>query len=107
MGTIVIGVIAVLLLGSLTRPLWTPRTVHADSGAPYDLWFEPGVYMLRAPDASRQVFGKVAIDLRTGTIWGFPTTTQDPYPSNPTDSKPVTSHPFLLGRYAVEDTVAK
>lgn len=104
---LLLGLIAALLLGLLTRPMWTVQPVHADSAPPYTLWFEPGVYMLRAPDASRQVFGKVAVDLRTGTVWGFPTNTQDPYPNNPVEAKPITSHPFILSRYALEDTLLK
>ena len=104
---LLLALVAALLLGLLSRPLWTPAPVHADSTTPYPLWFEPGVYMLRAPDASRQVFGKVAIDLRNGTVWGFPTNTQDPYPTNPVDSKPVTTHPFILSRFALEDTAVK
>ena len=52
------------------------------------LYFEPGTYMLRAPDGSQQVYGKVAVDMRNGKIWGFPTLTQDPYPSNPTATTP-------------------
>ena len=50
--------------------------------------------MLRQPDGSGQAYGKVVIDLRNGKIWGFPTGTLDTYPSNPLDSKPVTSTPW-------------
>jgi hypothetical protein len=95
--------IALLLFAVLLRPTLT-STVQAQSSQAAPLYFEPGVYMLRSPDASRQVFGKVAVDLRTGTVWGFPTTSQDPYPTNAMDSKPPTSRPFVLGRFAVEDT---
>lgn len=101
---LLLGLIALLLAGLLLRPLWTAPVVSADTGQPYPLFIEPGVSMLRAPDGSRQVFGKVAIDMRTGTVWGFPTTTQDPYPVNAVESKPQTSRPFVLGRYALEDT---
>lgn len=96
--------VALLLSAVLLRPLRSPAAVQAETTSAYPLAFEPGVFLLRAPDASRQVFGKVAVDLRTGTVWGFPTNTQDPYPTNAMDSKPVTSHPFLLARYALEDT---
>jgi hypothetical protein len=44
------------------------------------LYIEPGVTMLRAPDGSRQVLGKVMIDLSTGNVWGLPTTVEQPYP---------------------------
>ena len=59
--------------------------------------------MLRAPDGSKQVYGKVVVDLRNGKIWGFPTLSSDPYPSYAMDSKPQTSQPFLLGKFAFED----
>jgi hypothetical protein len=35
---------------------------------------------------------------------GFPTFTPDTYPVNSADSKPQTSHPFVLGKFAFEDT---
>ena len=58
-----------------------------------------------APDGSRQVYGKVVVDLRNGKIWGFPTLTADsPYPVDQVNSAPPTSHPFLLGKYAFGDT---
>ena len=101
---LLLATIALLLLALLIRPLWTPSPVAAQSSQPDRLYFEPGVFMLRAADASRQVLGKVAVDLRTGDVWGFPTTTQDPYPTNPVNSKPQVSHPFLLGRFAIEET---
>jgi hypothetical protein len=52
--------------------------------------------MLRAPDGSRQVLGKVMIDLSTGKVWGFPTTVEQPYPVDVMKSQPPTSTPFLL-----------
>ncbi len=57
--------------------------------------------MSRAPDGSRQVLGKVVIDLRNGNIWGFPTTVQQPLPVNITKSQPPISTPFRLGRFAL------
>lgn len=85
------------------RPLIAPGKVEAQYSSGYPFYVEPGVVMLRAPDGSRQVYGRMMIDMRTGKIWGFPTNTQDPYPVNVVDSKPQTSHPFLLGRFALED----
>ena len=67
-------------------------------------YIEPGVQMLRQPDGSGQVYGRVMVDMRNGRIWGFPTGTLDAYPSNPLEGKPATSHPFALGRFALEDT---
>jgi hypothetical protein len=61
--------------------------------------------MLRTPDNSQQVYGKVAIDMRTGKIWGFPTFQQSsPYPIDVTKSSPPTSHPIYLGKFALADT---
>jgi hypothetical protein len=44
------------------------------------------------------------VDMRTGKVWGFPTFGTDNYPVNLADSKPRTSHPFVLGKFAFEDT---
>lgn len=98
--------LAVALLAFLAlRPIATPPAVQAQSGDDSPLYFEPGVYMLRAPDNSRQVWGKVAIDMRTGKVWGFPTLQQNsPYPIDVTNTAPPTSHPFYLGRFALGDT---
>jgi hypothetical protein len=95
--TISLGAIA---LGPYVAP---SVVVSAQAGDVHPLYFEPGTYMLRAPDGSQQVYGKVAVDMRNGKIWGFPTFTQDPYPSNPTASTPPTSHPFLLGKFALSE----
>ena len=97
---------AVALLAIIAlRPMTTPTSVQAQSGDDYPLYFEPGVYMLRAPDNSRQVWGKVAVDMRTGKVWGFPTLQQNsPYPIDVTNTTPPASHPFYLGRFALSDT---
>jgi hypothetical protein len=100
---LLLAVIAISLAAIASRPFVTPPLVRAQDGEVHPLYFEPGTFTLRAPDGSKQVYGKVAIDMRNGKIWGFPTTTQDPYPSNPVASAPPTSHPFLLGRFALAD----
>jgi hypothetical protein len=97
-------VIALALIAIAVRPYLAPHAVEAQSSTPYPLYFEPGTQMLRAPDGSRQVYGRVVVDMRTGKIWGFPTTTPDTYPVNAVDTKPQVSHPFVLGRFAFEDT---
>ena len=99
-----LSMIAISLATIAVRPYLAPPAVSAQSGEVHPLYFEPGTFMLRAPDGSQQVYGKVAIDMRSGKIWGFPTTTQDPYPSNPMSSTPPTSRPFLLGRFSLADT---
>jgi hypothetical protein len=95
-------VIAVALVSIALRPYVAPPPVSAQSEV-YPVYIEPGTVMLRAPDGSRQVFGRMVVDLRTGKIWGFPTTTQDPYPITNTTTTPPTSHPFYLGKFAFGD----
>ena len=102
-----LAVIALALTTIAARPYLHPPAAQAQSQPAHPFYIEPGVQMLRKPDGSGQSYGKVVIDLRNGNIWGFPTGTLDTYPSNPLDSKPVTSAPFALGRYAFEETDTK
>jgi len=95
--------IAIALVTLAIRPYIAPRAVNAQSSA-YPFYIEPGTQMLRAPDGSKQLYGRVVIDMRTGKVWGFPTNTPDTYPVNPMDTKPQVSRPFPLGRFAFEDT---
>jgi hypothetical protein len=95
--------IAIALIAIAVRPYIYPAPAQAQSMSANSLYIEPGVQMLRAPNGSGQVYGKMVVDLRTGKIWGFPTGTLDAYPSNPMDNKPTTSHPFALGKFAFED----
>jgi hypothetical protein len=97
-------VIAIALIAIAARPYLAPAAAQAQSTSPYPFYIEPGTKMLRAPDGSRQVYGRVVVDMRTGKIWGFPTYTQDTYPVNAVDTKPQVSHPFALGKFAFEDT---
>lgn len=97
-------VIAVALVAIAARPYVSPTPVAAEQTPSHAFYIEPGVQMLRYPDGTGQVYGKVVVDLRSGKIWGFPTGTADPYPSYPLDSKPTVSKPFALGRFAFEDT---
>jgi hypothetical protein len=96
--------IAIALIVIAIRPYLAPDSVQAQSDSPYPFYIEPGTKMLRAPDGSQQVYGRVVVDMRTGKVWGFPTSTTDTYPVNLADSKPRTSHPFALGKFAFEDT---
>jgi hypothetical protein len=102
---ILLALISLLLLALVLRPLRDPSPVLAQS-PDTDYYFEPGTFLVRAPDNSQQVYAKVVVDLRNGRVWGFPTLTTLPYPSDPLYTKPQTSHPFLLGRFALEDTKA-
>jgi hypothetical protein len=100
---LLLAAIALLLLGLVLRPVRAPEPVMAQS-ADTDYFFEPGTFLVRAPDNSQQVYAKVVVDLRNGRVWAFPTLTPAPYPSDPIYNKPQTSHPFAIGRFALEDT---
>lgn len=97
-------VIAIALVSIAIRPYIAPQTAQAQATAPYPFYFEPGTQMLKASDGSKQLYGRVVVDMRNGKIWGFPTNTPDTYPWNPVDAKPQVSHPFYLGKFAFEDT---
>jgi hypothetical protein len=100
---ILLVVIALLLVAIVLTPIRRPETVLAQS-PDTDYYFEPGAFLVRAPDNSQQVYAKIVVDLRNGRVWGFPTLQPLPYPSDPIYNKPQTSHPFLVGRFALEDT---
>jgi hypothetical protein len=91
-----LGLIALL-------PYVAPPVVKAQTDGDHAFYIEPGVKMLRAPDGSKQVLGKVVVDLRNGKIWGFPTGTDSPYPVDATRTTPPTSHPFFLGTFVLPD----
>ena len=95
--------IAIATSAIALRSYLVPPPVQAQSNNAYPFYIEPGTVMLRAPDGRRAVLGRVVIDMRNGDVWGFPTTTPDTYPSDRTSSRPPTSHPFLLGRFAFSD----
>ena len=97
-------VVAVALVAIAVRPYVDPAPALAQATSSHAFYIEPGVQMLRYPDGTGQVYGEVVVDLHNGKVWGFPTGTLDPYPSNPLDSKPTTSKPFPLGKLAFEDT---
>jgi len=101
---LLLSVIAVALAAIAARPYIEPSPVGAQSTSAHAFYIEPGVQMLVNPDGSGQVYGKVVIDLRNGKIWGFPTGSLNPYPSYPMKNKPAISRPFVLGRFAFEDT---
>lgn len=99
---VVLTAIAALLAVIACRPLTQSKSVVA-AVSPSDLYIEPGVYSLRAADGSRVLLGKIAVDLRTGKIWGFPTGTNSPYPVLMTGSSELpVSRPFLLGKFDLE-----
>jgi hypothetical protein len=90
----------VLLLAAIAfRPFTQPGRVFAGQEDPQPFFFEPGTHLVRAPDGSAQFQGKIAIDLRTGDVWGFPTLIKEPYPRDVTSGTPPVSRPVHLGRF--------
>jgi hypothetical protein len=97
-------IVIALLLGAIAvRPYVTPPAVSAQAGESSSFFVEPGATMLRMPEGRGQVLGKVVIDLRNGDVWGFPTLSREPYPAASPSSNTPTSHPFLLGKFALSD----
>ena len=96
-------IIAVALVAIALRPVFTPAVAQAQPGTEYPFYIEPGSELLRAPDGSKQVYGKVVVDMRNGKVWGFPTLAPQSYPSAGMQNKPPTSRPIELGRFAFED----
>ena len=94
-----LAVIALLLAVLAFRPVVQPQPVRAQASEEYPFFVEPGYTMLRKPDGSAQMYGKMVIDMRTGDIWGFPTLTQGPYPVDTASATPPKSHPLYLGKF--------
>jgi hypothetical protein len=100
---VLLSIIATALVAIAVRPMVVPPPAEAQS-AVYPVYIEPGSELLRSPDGSRQVYGKVVVDMRTGKIWGFPTNAPQSYPiTSMQNNKPPISRPFELGRFALED----
>lgn len=96
----------VFMLAALAfRPVLQPAPVQAEAVDGRSLYVEPGYTMLRKPDGSAQVYGKMMIDMRTGDIWGFPTTVEGPYPMDTAKSEPPKSHPMYLGKFVLSEAV--
>jgi hypothetical protein len=95
---VVLTLITFLLLGIILRPALHPDLVQAQTTPPH-LYVEPGVLLLRKPDGTAQLKGKMVIDLRSGEIWGFPTLSDVPYPVAPVETTPPVSKPMYLGKF--------
>ena len=91
--------IAALLAVLVFRPVVQPAPVRAQAEEGYPFYVEPGYTMLRKPDGTAQLYGKVVIDMRNGDIWGFPTLSQSPYPIDTAQTKPPHSSPMYLGKF--------
>jgi hypothetical protein len=94
--------ITLLLAALVGRPLAQPAPVQAQSDNS-SFYVEPGYTMLRKPDGSGQMYGKMMIDMRTGDVWGFPTLAESPYPIDATKSEPPRSRPMYLGKFVLSD----
>jgi hypothetical protein len=101
---LLLSIIAVALMAIAIQPLFSPHPAEAQSSAAYPFYIEPGSELLRTPNGTTQVYGKVVIDMRTGKVWGFPTLAPQSYPSSNLQNKLPVSRPFELGRFAFEDT---
>src|ERR1017187_2749023 len=97
--------IVLLLAAVVFRPVVQPVPVQAQTVDSRSFYVEPGYTMLRKPDGSGQMYGKVMIDMRTGDIWGFPTLVEGPYPVDVAKSEPPKSHPMYLGKFVLSDAV--
>ncbi len=96
--TVIAFLLAVVALGPLVRPL----PIQAQAGPDHSyLHFDPQVTKITLPDGSADVFGRVAIDLRNGNVYGFPTELLG-YPRRPIDRKPASSDPIYLGRFNID-----
>jgi hypothetical protein len=61
----------------------------------------PG-FMLVSRRLQQAFFMKTELSIRS--VWGFPTVTQDPYRTDGAKTATQTSHPFLLGKFALAET---
>jgi hypothetical protein len=91
--------IAIFLGVIALRPFFTAAPVHAQGPDAYPFFIEPGYVALRDPDGTRQLMGKMVVDMTNGDIWGFPTMTSSPYPIDSTTATPPVSRPMFLGKF--------
>src|SRR5690242_15576481 len=95
----VLTAIAVLLLILVLQPAIHPPVASAQADFSF-LYIEPRTTILRKPDGSAQMQGRVVIDMRNGNVWGFPTLTSAPYPVDVTKPQAPVSYPMYLGKFA-------
>jgi hypothetical protein len=98
-------VIAMALIAIALKPLRQPPPAKAQTemSGPFPVYIEPGTQMIRSPDGSQNVYGKMVVDMETGNVWGFPTLSSSPYPVDISSPKPPVSHAILLGTFAFGD----
>src|SRR3954466_14968278 len=94
---VVLTLIALFLGVIALRPVTHPAPVLAQSDFSF-LYVEPRTTLLRKPDGSQQVEGKVVIDMRNGDIWGFPTLSSTPYPVDTFNQVPPGRTAYVSGQ---------
>ena len=100
-----LALIAVLLAAIVFRPLAQPQPALAQGGDAYPFQLLEGTVTLKPPDGG-QTWGKVAVDMRTGDVWGFPFQAQNtPFPVYGPSDTPKVSHPMYLGKMAFSEAV--
>lgn len=94
--TAIAVLLGVLALGQLVRP----QTAGAEGRIPYTLLqFDQSLSQIQSSKGT--VIGRVAIDLRTGRVYGFPTDAVG-YPRNPAKEETAMSDPILLGQFNLD-----
>src|SRR3974390_2366028 len=100
---LLLAAIVGLLGGLVVRPVVQPSPVQAQTVDSTRFYVEPGYTMLRKPDGTAQMYGKMMIDMRTGDIWGFPTLVESPYPMDASKPDPTNAHPMHLGKFVLSE----
>lgn len=95
----ILTLIAILLAVCVVRlPLTTVRAEDHE----YDLRFDPEVRQIDVPGGSASLSGRIAIDIRTGYVYGFPTNGVA-YPRNLQNNALAVSKPIVLGRFEISN----
>ncbi len=97
-------VVAVIFLGVVAfRPISQPPPVTTQDGSPYPFHIEHEIVALRKSEGTT-TWGKIAVDMRNGGVWGFPMQAQNtPYPVYGPSDSPKVSHPLYLGKMAFSE----
>ncbi len=91
-----------VFLGILAfRPMMQPPATQAQTTTRALLHFDEKMSRIQVPDGSANLTGRVAIDLRTGNVYGFPTDVAG-YPRDVQNNRPAVSDPILLGRFNLD-----
>jgi hypothetical protein len=98
----ILTLIALLLAVVALRSLPLAHAADAEN----QLQFDPTIEQFGVPGAAASLLGRVAIDMRTGNVYGFPTDGR-PYPFNLQSSQPGVAKPILLGRFDLSDLPQK